>query len=94
MVNRTRARYPDVALAQNVLPEGAKWEKISSAGRAFGEGVVAAKDGSLYLVDLTAALPDNPGGTIYRHDPKTRPPRCWSLAAWQMACMSPATAIF
>jgi len=44
---------------------------VSSAGRAFGEGVVAAKDGSLYLVDITAALPDNPGGTIYRYDPKT-----------------------
>jgi Gluconolactonase len=63
--------FADAAVAQSVLPEGAKWEKISSAGRAFGEGVVAAKDGSLYLVDLTAALPDNPGGTIYRHDPKT-----------------------
>jgi gluconolactonase len=59
------------AQAQGVLPQGAKWEKVSNAGRAFGEGVVAAKDGSLYLVDLTAALPDNPGGTIYRYDPKS-----------------------
>jgi sugar lactone lactonase YvrE len=57
------------APAQGVLPEDAKWQKVSSAGRAFGEGVVAAKDGSLYLVDITAALPDNPGGTIYRYDP-------------------------
>jgi gluconolactonase len=62
----------NTAGAQRVLPEGAKWEKVSSAGRALGEGVVAAKDGSLYLVDLTAALPDNPGGTIYRYDPKSR----------------------
>jgi len=61
----------NAASAQGLLPDGAKWEKVSSAGRAFGEGVVAANDGSLYLVDLTAALPDNPGGTIYRYDPKS-----------------------
>jgi gluconolactonase len=53
------------ASAQGILPEGAKWEKVSSAGKAFGEGVVAAKDGSIYLVDLA------PPGTLYRYDPKT-----------------------
>jgi gluconolactonase len=53
------------ASAQGVLPEGAKWEKVSSAGKAFGEGVVAAKDGSIYLVDLA------PPGTLFRYDPKT-----------------------
>jgi gluconolactonase len=63
--------FAGIAAAQGVLPEDAKWEKVSSAGRAFGEGVVAAKDGSLYVVDITAALPDNPGGTIYRYDPKS-----------------------
>jgi gluconolactonase len=63
--------FGSLAAADGVLPDGAKWEKVSSAGRAFGEGVVAAKDGTLYLVDITAALPDNPGGTLYRYDPKT-----------------------
>src|SRR5262249_15553865 len=53
------------ASAQGVLPEGAKWEKVSSAGKAFAEGVVAAKDGSIYLVDLA------PPGTLFRYDPKT-----------------------
>src|ERR1700749_3800904 len=53
------------ACAQGILPEGAKWEKVSSAGKAFGEGVVAAKDGSIYLVDLA------PPGTLFRYDPKT-----------------------
>src|ERR1700754_2235551 len=53
------------ASAQGILPEGAKWEKVSSAGKAFAEGVVAAKDGSVYLVDLA------PPGTLFRYDPKT-----------------------
>jgi gluconolactonase len=53
------------ASAQGVLQEGAKWEKVSSAGKAFAEGVVAAKDGSIYLVDLA------PPGTLFRYDPKT-----------------------
>jgi gluconolactonase len=48
-----------------VLSEGAKWEKISSAGKAFAEGVVAAKDGTIYLVDIA------PPGTVFRYDPKT-----------------------
>jgi gluconolactonase len=53
------------ATAQGVLPDGAKWEKVSSAGKAFAEGVVAAKDGTLYLVDLA------PPGILFRYDPKT-----------------------
>lgn len=53
------------AVAQGVLPEGAKWEKVSSAGKAFAEGVVAARDGTLYLVDLA------PPGILFRYDPKT-----------------------
>ncbi len=48
------------ASAQGLLPDGAKWEKVSSAGKAFGEGVVAARDGSVYLVDLA------PPGTLFR----------------------------
>ncbi|MGZ5805216.1 MAG: SMP-30/gluconolactonase/LRE family protein [Xanthobacteraceae bacterium] len=57
--------FASTAMAQGVLPEGAKWEKISSAGKAFGEGVVAARDGTLYLVDLA------PPGTLFRYDPKS-----------------------
>jgi hypothetical protein len=30
---------------QGVVADGAKWEEVSRAGRLFGEGVVAAKDG-------------------------------------------------
>jgi gluconolactonase len=59
------AALSGTASAQGILPEGAKWEKVSGAGKAFGEGVVAAKDGSIYLVDLA------PPGTLYRYDPKT-----------------------
>ena len=59
------AALTGAASAQGILPEGAKWEKVSSAGKAFGEGVVAAKDGSIYLVDLA------PPGTLFRYDPKT-----------------------
>src|SRR3954452_15972510 len=51
------------ASAQGVLPSGAAWEKVSAAGKAFAEGVVAAKDGSLYLVDLA------PPGILFRFDP-------------------------
>lgn len=53
------------AAARNVLADGATWEKISSAGKVFAEGVVAAPDGMLYLVDLA------PPGTLFRHDPKS-----------------------
>jgi gluconolactonase len=53
------------ASAQGVVAEGAKWEKVSSAGKAFAEGVVSAKDGSIYLVDLA------PPGTLFRFDPKS-----------------------
>ena len=53
------------ASAQGVLPDGAKWEKVSSAGKAFAEGVVAARDGSIYLVDVP------PPGILFRFDPKS-----------------------
>jgi gluconolactonase len=55
--------FAATASAQAVLPDGAAWEKVSSAGKAFAEGVVAAKDGSLYLVDLA------PPGILFRFDP-------------------------
>lgn len=57
--------FGSAALAQGVLADSAKWEKVSSAGKAFAEGVVAAKDGTLYLVDLA------PPGILFRYDPKT-----------------------
>ena len=56
-----------------VVVPGAKWEEVSRTGLIFGEGVVAAADGSIYYSDLTRALPPakNPGGTIYRFNPAT-----------------------
>jgi gluconolactonase len=56
-----------------IIPVGTKWEELSRAGTVFGEGVVAAKDGNIYLSDIsvTAKAEDNPGGTIFRFDPTT-----------------------
>jgi len=65
----TSAKHPT-----GVLAEGAKWEEVSRAGIFSSEGVVAAKDGSIYAVDLTVAeavKQNNPGGTVYRYDPAT-----------------------
>ena len=47
-----------------IVAPGANWEEISRAGRVFGEGVVAAKDGTLYMTDI-----NNTGGTIWHYDP-------------------------
>jgi gluconolactonase len=58
--------------SKEIVAPGAKWEEVSRAGRAFGEGIVAAKDGRLYASDitLTAAIKENnPGGTIWRYEP-------------------------
>jgi gluconolactonase len=53
-----------------VLSAGAEWELVSTAGRVTAEGVVAAPDGDLYLVDITTSPPhDRIGGTIYRFNP-------------------------
>ena len=51
----------------------AKWEALPKGGKFFGEGVVAAKDGKIYISDITAVPnpEENPGGTIYRFDPAT-----------------------
>jgi len=56
-----------------IIPEGTKWEELSRAGKVLGEGVVAAKDGTIYISDIsvTAKVEDNPGGTIFRFDPTT-----------------------
>lgn len=58
-----------------IFPEAAKWEEVSSAGLVTSEGVVADRDGYVYVSDITR--PDevkerNPGGTIYRYDPRTK----------------------
>ncbi len=51
--------------AQGVLQDGAKWERVSSAGKAVAEGVAVASDGSIYVVDLA------PPGTLFRFNPKS-----------------------
>jgi gluconolactonase len=59
---------------KGIVAEGAKWEEISRAGRVFAEGVVAAKDGKLYMTDIMptmAVKENNTGGTIWRYDPTT-----------------------
>jgi gluconolactonase len=63
------------ATSARVVASGAQWEEVSRAGRLFGEGVVAARDGRLYASDITitaAIKDDNPGGTIYRYDPGSK----------------------
>ncbi len=60
---------------KQILAAGAQWEEVSRAGLFTAEGVVADKDGYVYATDITR--PDevkekNPGGTIYRYDPRTR----------------------
>ena len=59
---------------QGIVAPGAQWEEVSRAGRVFGEGAVAAKDGRIYASDITptaAIKENNPGGTIWRYDPAT-----------------------
>jgi gluconolactonase len=58
--------------SKEILAPQAKWEEVSRAGRIFGEGIVAAKDGRMYMTDITPTFvvkENNPGGTIWRHDP-------------------------
>jgi len=57
-----------------ILANGAQWQELSRVGRIWAEGVVAAKDGAIYLTDLTRSRvikENNPRGTIYRYDPAT-----------------------
>jgi gluconolactonase len=58
-----------------IFPSGAAWQELSAAGRFFSEGVVAGKDGRLYVSDMTPSVvfkENNPGGTIYRYDPAAK----------------------
>lgn len=57
--------------AHGVVADGARFEVVSTVGKGFGEGVVAAKDGGVYVLDVTWRVSPNPGGIIYRYDPVT-----------------------
>jgi gluconolactonase len=59
------AQAQDTPAKGGVLAKDARWERVSNAGKGTGEGVVAAPDGSIYLVDLAAP------GTLYRYEPKS-----------------------
>jgi len=63
---------PVDGVSRPILAPGVAWELLSDVGLATAEGVVAAQDGMIYLTDLTVGLNPNPGGTIYRYDPRTR----------------------
>src|SRR5689334_24005029 len=39
--------------AAPLFPEGAKWEEVSRAGLVTSEGVVADRDGYVYVSDIT-----------------------------------------
>jgi len=55
-----------------ILAKDAQWQEISHSGKVWAEGVVAAKDGMVYLSDVTYSgviKENNPRGTIYRYDP-------------------------
>jgi gluconolactonase len=57
-----------------VVAPQAQWQEVSRAGVVYAEGVVAAKDGSIYVSDVTRTglvRENNPHGTIYRLDPST-----------------------
>ena len=78
-VAASAAGFPIVGMAQGpprIIADDAVFELVSRAGKAFAEGVVAAKDGMIYLTDITTTIgvkENNPGGTIYRDDPRHRP---------------------
>lgn len=69
------ALCPAAAMAQgSIVVPGSTFEVVSRAGNLFAEGVVAAKDGMVYVSDLTRTRfikQNNPGGTIYRYNPAT-----------------------
>jgi len=60
--------------APQILAKDAQWQQVSHAGKVWGEGVVAARDGMIYVSDITYSgviKENNPRGTIYRYDPAT-----------------------
>jgi gluconolactonase len=61
-------------LPAQILAKGAQWQQVSHDAKVWAEGVVAAKNGTIYFSDLTytmAIKENNPHGTIYRYDPAT-----------------------
>ena len=56
---------------RGVVADGAQFEIVSTVGKVFGEGVVAARNGQVYVLDVTWGMNPDPGGSIYRHDPST-----------------------
>jgi gluconolactonase len=65
---------PAFAQGAGIVAPGAQWEELPRMGKQSAEGVVAARDGKIYAVDITNTPnpADNPGGTIFRYDPKTK----------------------
>ena len=62
------------AATTGILAPGAKWEEISRIGLASSEGVVADRNGMVYVSDISrAAIVKGyyPCGTIWRYDPRT-----------------------
>jgi hypothetical protein len=57
-----------------ILAPGAKWEEISRIGLSTSGGVVADRNGMVYVSDISRApIADGyyPCGTIWRYDPRT-----------------------
>lgn len=68
------ARIAFGASPAGILAPGAKWEELPRAGLSTSEGVVADRNGMVYISDLTRSgvIKQNyAGGAIYRFDPKT-----------------------
>jgi gluconolactonase len=63
-----------LARADGILAPGAKWEEISRVGLETSEGVIADRNGMVYVSDLSRAATvggNYPCGTIWRYDPRT-----------------------
>jgi gluconolactonase len=62
------------AAATGILAPGAQWEEISRVGLSTSEGVVADRNGMVYVSDISRAPTSKgyyPCGTIWRYDPRT-----------------------
>ena len=65
---------PGGAATTGILAPGAKWEEVSHVGLATSEGVVADRNGMVYVADISRAPVAKgyyPCGTIWRYDPRT-----------------------
>lgn len=61
------------AAQPDVVQRAPTWEEVSRAGRSSSEGVVASKDGKIYLTEIPHfdIQSTHSGGTIWRFDPVT-----------------------